>query len=252
MEELLKIVKEGSPVLLSCIPIFVSIYLIGYYWMFSEWRHKARFEAASCTMSMIHGTVATILSGYELLHRPWKLDAPNTVFENVVMELSMAYFFVDLLHYLLFVPEDYKFTLHHLATSVYMLSCRYYTKHGALSVMALMGLGEVTTPLQSVWTVARLGRKRSYLAKKTYESTSLFFTTFFTFTRGLVAPVLISKLCKFYLWDQAKSVIPYWLAAFWMAIVIVGYAASVMWVYSLWVGLRRFNSQKRVKVAKSN
>lgn len=250
MESLLQIATEGSPVLVSCIPMFVFVYLIAYYRLFSGWKQKARFEAASCSMSMIHGTVTTILSALEFFRNPWKLDAPNTPIQNVVMEFSMAYFLVDLLHYILFVPEDVKFILHHLATSIYMMSCRYYTKHGALSVMALMGLGEVTTPLQSIWTVARLGRDDSYLAKRIYESTSLLFTIFFTITRGITAPILAWKLFEFYLSNQAKDVIPFWLAASWMAMVSVGLAGSIMWVYSLWVGLRRFNARKKVAAAK--
>ena len=161
------------------------------------------------------------------------------------MSFSISYFIVDLFHYLLFVPGDFKFILHHLATSMYMISCKYYTKHGGLSVIALMGLGEVSSPLQSLWTISRFGQTVSPVAKAFYESSSLPFTLLFTFTRGFLGPILTWNLCRFYLSNRAGHVIPYWIATFWMALVIIGMSGSMMWLLSLWAGLRRFNAKKK-------
>eukprot|EP00250_Pteridium_aquilinum_P018799 c2420_g1_i1 orf=216-968(-) len=233
------------------IPLFIAIYALGYFSLFPRWKHKARFEAASCCMSMVHGAITSLLAAYDMLQVPWKLDAPNTPLENSLMDLSIAYFAVDLLHYLLFVPEDFKFIFHHLATSIYMLTCKYYAKHGAVSVMALMALGEITTPLQSVWTIARLGRDTSPIARRVYEGASLPFTVFFTCTRGIVGPYLTCELCKFYLSNEGGHVIPFWLAAAWMGMVVIGMAGSMMWIQSLWAGLRKFNARKKSMFSKT-
>ncbi|MCO5572566.1 hypothetical protein L7F22_026322 [Adiantum nelumboides] len=229
----------------ASIPLFISIYAVGFFSLFPRWRHKARFEAASCSMSLVHGAISSTLAAYDLLLVPWRLDAPNSPLENALMDFSIAYFLVDLLHYLLFIPEDFKFIGHHVATSIYMLTCKYYIGHGALSVMALMAVGEMTTPLQSVWTIARLGRDISPSARRIYEGASLPFTIFFTCTRGLVGPLLTWILCKFYLSSEGRRVIPFWLAALWMGMVVIGMAGSIMWMQSLWVGLRKFKSRKR-------
>lgn len=232
--------------------LFVAIYATAYFSLFPRWRGKARFEAASCSMSMVHGAVAATLATFDLLRVPWKLDAPNNHLEDGLMDISIAYFAVDLLHYLLFVPEDYKFILHHLATSIYMLTCKYYAKHGAVSVMALMAVGEITTPLQSVWTIARLGRDISPHAKEVYEGASLPFTVFFTCTRGIVGPYLTWKLCEFYLSNEARHVIPLWLAASWMVMVVIGMAGSMMWMRSLWAGLRKLNERRKSSFLKAS
>ncbi|KAI5055568.1 hypothetical protein GOP47_0029089 [Adiantum capillus-veneris] len=216
----------------ASIPLFIAIYAVGYFSLFPQWKYKARFEAASCSMSLVHGAISFTLAAYNLLHVPWQLDAPNSPHQNSLMDFSIAYFLVDLLHYVLFVPEDYKFIFHHVATSIYMLTCKYYVGHGAVSVMALMAVGEITTPLQSVWTIARLGRVISPRAKRIYESASLPFTILFTVARGIVGPILTWKLCKFYLLNEGRQVIPFWLAALWMGMVVIGMAGSVMWMQS--------------------
>ncbi|KAH7315504.1 hypothetical protein KP509_21G052300 [Ceratopteris richardii] len=230
---------------------FTAIYIVGYFAIFTSWKDKARFEAASCSMSLVHGAITSSLAIVDILKVPWKLDAPNNPLENSLMDVSVAYFLVDLFHYLIFVPEDYKFIFHHLATSVYMLTCKYFSGHGALSVMLLMAVGEITTPLQSVWTIARLGRDQSTLAKRVYESVSLPFTLLFTCTRGIIGPWITWKLCEFYLFDVRRHMIPMWLSSLWMSMVIIGMTGSMLWLWSLWAGLRRFNARKRGLPAKA-
>ncbi|KAH9326547.1 hypothetical protein KI387_006725, partial [Taxus chinensis] len=194
---------------------------------------------------MVHGTASCLLSAYDMLKNPWKLDAPNTYLENKIMEFSTAYFAVDLLHYLLVNPSDYLYIFHHTATSFYMLSCRYFTGHGGLSAISLIAAGEATSPFQNVWTVSRMARTGSALANRIYTSLSPFFTVYFTVMRCVVGPYLTWKLSAFYFAGKADAVIPRWLAYSWMITVIFAIFGSTIWVYKLWTGLIRFYARER-------
>eukprot|EP01018_Ginkgo_biloba_P020797 Gb_09304 [translate_table: standard] len=234
-----------SPVLLGSLGLFAALYAFGYFVLFRSWKGKNRFEAASCGISLVHGTTTCLLSTYDMLKNPWKLDAPNTDLENKIMELSIAYFMVDLLHYLIVNPSDYLYIFHHIATSCYMSSCRYYTGHGGLSAISLVATGEATSPFQNVWTISRMARTESPLANRIYTLMSPYFTLFFTVMRCIVGPYLTWKLARFYFAGKADAVIPRWLAYTWMIIVILAILGSTVWVYKLWAGLIRFYARKR-------
>ncbi|GLJ34093.1 hypothetical protein SUGI_0685340 [Cryptomeria japonica] len=183
---------------------------------------------------------------------PWKLDAPNTNLENKIMEFSLAYFAIDMIHYILVNPSDYLFILHHVATSTYMISCRYYTGHGGISAISLMCTGEATSPFQNVWTVARMGRGESPLASRIYAAMSPAFTVYFTIMRCIVGPYIAWELGSFYFPGKADKVIPRGIAYFWMVTVILAIVGSTVWVYKLWTGLIKFYARKRSPSHKTN
>lgn len=234
-----------NSVLLGSLCLFTVVYFYGYYFVFQKiYKGQARFDAASCGISLCHGTLVAILSCYDILPREWVLDAPNTLFQNRVMEYSMAYFIVDLLNYFITAPDDYLFIGHHIATLTYMISCRYFVHHGATSVMCLIAAGELTSPVQNIWTLARMAREDSPQAKKIYTNMSPFFTVLFTLVRGGFGPYLTWRLGKFYLGGHADAVIPRWLAYCWMFKISFAIFGSMVWVYKLWMGLIKFYSKK--------
>lgn len=244
-------------VLVGSVGVFSAIYVLGYYWWVGGWRTrtKARHEAASCFMSLLHCSATTLLTGWNVAvtlqehdKGPWQqlLRAPNTPFQNTVMEFSIAYFVVDLMHYVLFVPEEALFVLHHVATSTYMLSCRYYTAHGGLSVMSLLGLAESTGFLQNLWFLSFLAG-----ATRSFRLLDPIFLTFFTFVRGILGPLLTWRLCAFYFAGQADTVIPRWLAYYWMSTVILAITGSLFWVSTQWARLHKFYQQSCLADAKS-
>lgn len=243
---------EESWVLVFWICIFTAIYMIGFFGVFPYWKRKYRLEAASCCMSLLHGTPASLAAAYSILRTQWELDAPNTAYQDRVMEFSAAYFLVDLSHYVLFVPDDFLFILHHLATTTYILSCRYYTKHGAVSVMALLGLAECTSLFQNIWTLLGLASGDSFTARRIYYSFYPAFITLFTFVRGILGPCLTWNLCKFYFSGQADSVISRWLVSYWMTTVILAISGSIFWVSGLWVRFVSFYKDKVFADAKSS
>lgn len=231
-------------VLLPSLGLFAALYAFGYFIILKNWKGKNRFEAASCGISFVHATIVCILSAHDMRSNPWKLDAPNTDLENKIMEFSTAYFVVDLLHYLLANPSDHLFIFHHIATSFYLVTCRYYAGHGGLSAISLIAAGESTTPLQNVWTISRMAKTESALANMIYSSVSPFFTVYFTVVRCIVGPWLAWKLASFYLAGKADAVIPYWMASSWMVTVILALFGSTIWVYKLWTGLIRFYAKR--------
>jgi hypothetical protein len=186
-------------------------------------------------MSIIHGTASTILTVYNLMHiqDPLnRLDAKNTPFQNALMEFSSAYFVIDLLHYAIYVPDQILFILHHIATTTYMFSCRFYTHHGAISVMALLGLAESTSLMQNIWSISSI-----YGYWKLHQILNVFFIPLYTIARGVLGPLLTWKLCVFYLPGGADHVIPRWLVSYWMFTVVFAITGSILWVSTKWVKL---------------
>jgi len=242
---------SGSHVFPYSLLFFAVLYAFGYFFLFKKWKGTNRFEASSCLNSFVHGMVAIIFCSYDVMTNPWKLDAPNTGLENKLMEFSLAYFAIDLIYYILINPSDYLFILHHIATSTYMSSCRYYTGHGGLSAISLMGTGEATSPFQNVWTLARMARVESPLANRIYTGLSPIFTVYFTIMRCIVAPYLAWLLGSFYFPGKADKVIPRGIAYFWMFTVVLAIVGSGIWVYKLWIGLIRFNAKKKSAKAKT-
>ncbi|XP_024392051.1 TLC domain-containing protein At5g14285 [Physcomitrium patens] len=231
--------------LLASVGLFTAVYFYGYFFVFHKlWKGRARYDAASCGISLAHGTVVAALACYGICSQEWVLDAPNTYFQDKIMEYSMAYFIVDLLNYFIAAPDDYLFIGHHIATLTYMISCRYFVRHGAVSVMCLIAAGELTSPVQNIWTLSRMAREDSPTAKKIYTNLSPFFTLFFTIVRGGFGPYLTWTLGKFYLGGHADKVMPRWLAYCWMFKVAFAIFGSMVWVYKLWVGLIKFYSKK--------
>ncbi|KAL2653182.1 hypothetical protein R1flu_021310 [Riccia fluitans] len=238
---------NDSPVLWKSAGVFAAVYLLGFFMIFKNWKGRPRFDAASCGISLLHGTLVAILALQDLWQSEWKLDAPNTQRQNQIMEYSMAYFIIDLLNYVYAAPDDFLFIGHHIATFTYMFSCRYFTLHGATSVMCLIAAGEATSPVQNIWTLARMARTESDVAKRIYTSLSPFFTFYFTLVRGIFGPYLIYKLGKFYLPGGADAVVPRWLAFCWMFKTSFAIFGSMVWVYKLWVGLFKFWNTKDKK-----
>lgn len=238
--------SASSPVLIYSIALFALVYAVGFLVLFRNWIGRPRYEAASCCISFLHGTLSAILAARDLYLQgsDWALDAPNTPSQTRIMEYSMAYFAVDLLNYLYAAPDDYLFIGHHVATLTYMLSCRYFVGAGATSVMCLIAAGEATSPVQNVWTLARMSRDQHPLSARVYTALSPWFTVYFTLVRGVLGPYLVWELGRFYLAGGADGAIPRWLAYCWMFKITFAISGSMVWVYKLWLGLIRFYAKE--------
>ncbi|PSS28783.1 TLC domain-containing protein [Actinidia chinensis var. chinensis] len=225
--------------------MFATLYLLGYTIIFRKWAGLSRPEASSCFLSLAHGTPAVLLATFSLLHPnlPSNFASPNTPFQNTVLEFSMAYFFTDTFHYLLFVPTDPLFIAHHAATLYVFFTCRYIVHHGAFPILVLLILAEVTSACQNAWSLAGFCRLDSPGSARVHESLSPLFYGFYSVVRGILGPVFVYKMGFFYL--SGVNGIPQWAWVSWMGVIVSAILLSILWVLNLWMGLWRERSKKR-------
>ncbi|CAA2954009.1 TLC domain-containing protein At5g14285-like [Olea europaea var. sylvestris] len=218
--------------------MYFILYLNAYFILFRTWTRKLRPEASSCIISLAHGTPAVFLASYAILSDPTRnFGSPNTSFQNLVLEYSIAYFLMDLLHYFVFYPRDILFIGHHLLTLYVFMTCRYLVYHGAYAILVLLILAEVTSLCQNVWTLASARKSEVKFAAKVYDTLSLPFYAFYSVMRGLMGPYFVYRMFVFYLSGVANNVIPKWAWISWISIVVTAISVSILWISNLWIEL---------------
>ncbi|KAI3823976.1 hypothetical protein L1987_05422 [Smallanthus sonchifolius] len=232
--------------------MFFTIYLTAHFIIFRNWTPKLRPEAASCLISLAHGTPAVILAILAILSDPTHgFASTNTQFQNSVLEYSIAYFLMDLCHYLTFYPTDFLFIGHHLATLFVFLTCRYLAFHGAYAVLILLVLAEVTSLLQNLWTLASARRGDSEFAAQVFDVLAPLFYALYSVVRGFAAPLFVYRMVGFYSSGVADHVVPKWLWVSWVCVVVMAISVSVLWISNNWIELyreRMFKVEKGKKV----
>lgn len=235
MEETL---VQSVPNLLLFFATFLAIYLTGYFIVFRNWNPNQRPEAASCFISLFHGTPAVFLASYAILIDENRgFASSNTKTQNLVMDYSVAYFLMDLLHYFVFFPSDVLFIAHHMATLFAYFICRYVALHGAFTICVLLTMAEVTSFCQNVWTLAKARKKDDPFAAKVYEILSPPFYAFYTLVRGLAGPAFAYKMWVNYFGGAVDGVIPRWVWGSWLFLTVMFIPLSLSWVANLWMVL---------------
>ncbi|MFS7970433.1 putative TLC domain-containing protein [Helianthus anomalus] len=237
----------NSPISISSIPhlplffsMFLTIYFTAHFLIFRTWTPKLRPEASSCLISLAHGTPAVLLASNALISNPTHtFSSPNTDFQNTVLEYSIAYFLMDLFHYLIFNPKDILFIGHHLATLFVFVTCRYLVGHGAYGVLVLLVLAEVTSFFQNVWTLSNALRSESKVAAQVFDVLSPPFYALYSVVRGFLGPVFVYRMVGFYLSGEADGVIPRWVWVSWVFVVVSAILVSIVWIWNRWVDLYR-------------
>ncbi|KAJ4827314.1 hypothetical protein Tsubulata_003261 [Turnera subulata] len=225
------------PVLFS---FFLFIYLTAQFVVFRNWSPKTRPEASSCLISLFHGTPAVFLASHAILSDPGRgFSSPNTREQNTVLDFSIAYFLMDLIHYLIFSLADVLFIGHHLATLFVFLTCRYTVSRGAYAILTLLVLAEVTSACQNAWTLASLRRGDAKLAARVYDLLSPPFYAFYSVVRGCLGPYFVYRMGASYLSGVGDSVIPRWVWVSWICVVVTAISVSILWITNLWVQLYR-------------
>ncbi|EEF50953.1 conserved hypothetical protein [Ricinus communis] len=185
--------------LIPNLPLFFSFFLLIYlsaqFIVFRSWSPKFRPEASSCLISLFHGTPAVFFAAYAIFtDASHSFSSPNTRTQNAVLDYSIAYFLMDLVHYIVFFPSDLLFIGHHLATLFVFITCRYVVSHGAFAILSLLILAEVTSACQNAWTLARARREDVKFAAKLYDSLSPPFYAFYCLVRGFLGPYFVYKM----------------------------------------------------------
>lgn len=242
-----------EPNLVGFTLLFSVIYLFGYFIIFKDWKEKVRSDASSCIMSLAHGTPAVILSIYSILQNSQTsfqnlyFSTQNSPFQEMILEYSIAYFLVDLLHYLVFYPTDVLFIAHHLATLYVFLTCRFIVHHGAATLIGLLVLAEITSPFQNSWSLARYQRIDTPVAAELYEKLSPIFYMLYSLVRGILGPLFVYKMGLAFASGKADGVIsrPMWMS--WMVVIVSAILVSILWIMNLWVDLFRERQRKQLK-----
>lgn len=224
---------------------YLILYVIAYFILFRSWAEKLRPEASSCAISLAHGTPAVFLACLAILSDPARdFHSPNTPLQSVVLDYSIAYFLMDLLHYLIFYPSDVLFIGHHLATLFVFLTCRYVVHHGAFAILVLLILAEVTSLCQNVWTLASARKSDVKFAAKVFDLLSPPFYALYSVVRGFLGPYFVYRMFGFYLSGAADSVIPKWVWVSWVFVVFMAISVSILWISNLWIELYRERKKK--------
>ncbi|KAL9226297.1 hypothetical protein vseg_002127 [Gypsophila vaccaria] len=221
---------------------FTLIYIISHK-IFQNWCPKLKYEACSCFLSLFHGTPSVILSIYGLIpmiitqnpKNPNLFVSKNTQFQALVLEFSSGYFTIDLLHYLVFKPNDVIFIAHHLATLFVLLTCRFIVECGCFPILVILVIAEVTSGCQNVWSLSRLRKHDCVFAREVYEFLVLKFYVFYSVVRGVFAPLFVVKMCVVYASGVADGVIPTWVWCSWLLLTVSGVLASLLWILNHWV-----------------
>ncbi|EXC31368.1 hypothetical protein L484_017649 [Morus notabilis] len=230
--------------------MFVFIYLLARFVVFRNWSPKTRPEASSCLISLAHGTPAVFLAARAIILDPTarrRFASPNTAFQNLVLDYSVAYFLTDLVHYLVFFPSDVLFIGHHLATLFVFLTCRHVVSHGASAVLSLLILAEVTSFCQNAWTLSAARRNDVVFAARLYDFLSPPFYALYSLVRGFAGPYFVYRMAAFYLSGAADAVIPRWVWVSWIVVVLTAISVSILWITNLWIELYRERIGKLVK-----
>ncbi|CAI9093265.1 OLC1v1028729C1 [Oldenlandia corymbosa var. corymbosa] len=254
-----------SPVI-SFTLMFGAIYLFGYNLIFKNWG-SSKYEATSCFISLFHGSPAVILSilaliqssqdntnNHSSLSMLFQVGKENTASQDLVLEFSIGYFIIDLLHYIIFIPKDVLFIAHHFATLYVLVTCRYVVHHGGAALLGLLVLAEITSPCQNTWSLARYRKVDLPEAARYYEFLSPYFFTFYSVVRGVLGPLYVLKMIGAVLGASggaaaaATSGLVFWTWISWLTVITVAIWVSILWILNLWIDLfrRRANLMKKV------
>ena len=99
--------------------------------------------------------------------------------------------------------------------------------------MMLMSSGEVTSPIQTIWTIAKDNKAHSRRAERVYDAISPFFTFAFTLVRVFIGPPIVYLVVSG-LWGSPQ--LPVSAQVAWSFMAVVGCVGSWLWVVKLWKG----------------
>jgi TLC domain len=154
---------------------------------------------------------------------------------------------MDLIHYLIFTPQEYLFIAHHLATLFVFITCRCVALHGAFSLVVLLVFAEVTSLCQNIWTLAGLRKGDSDLARRVYWGVSPPFYALYTVMRVIAGPLFFVKMSTSLLKREARDIMPIWISLSWIVVVGAAIMLSWLWIWNNWMEYFRERSVNKEK-----
>ena len=225
---------------------FFQIFCLGVITIryFSKINPKSIPFLGSCVISTVHAAACIFAGWHELStwrsKEPLQLDAPNTPIQNLQLQFSLAYLFADTFYFLAFDPNDLFFIAHHALAGAYLFGCLKLNV-GGISAIFVFFMGEITTPLFNIFSVAKSLRQDHPFAGKVLNAVSPFFTASFILVRSIISPVLIGWFLHTLYFSSPRIPAPW--RAFMCGLVTAGMAGSQVWSYKLFIGYRKERSK---------
>ncbi|KAL2547174.1 3-oxoacyl-[acyl-carrier-protein] reductase [Forsythia ovata] len=123
----------------------------------------------------------------------------------------------------------------------------YVFGNGAVAILGILILAEITTLCQNTWSLARYRKVDSKKAAKVYEFLSPIFYAYYTMVRGILGPLFAYKIGVFFASGMAGDLIPLWAWISWMVVIVSSIGVSILWIMHLWLALYRERIKKEVK-----
>ncbi|EFN54468.1 hypothetical protein CHLNCDRAFT_58129 [Chlorella variabilis] len=223
----------GSP-LAHFFFFFGAVFLLSlpfYYYVVGVDGRKAAV-LASCSMYSVHGALSALGGYQQLLAWPsFQVDLPNTPQQKLLNEFSLGYMAADMLFFLLpFTPDDHEHILHHTVSSIYLVGCLLH-HHGAIGCIMMFFLATVTSPVFSVFTIAKELRHHNKAALQVFTFTSPLFTVAFISVRSVMAPPVVAWFV-FTLWFRSSLIPGPWRFVM-GSCVLLGMVVSQIWSHRL-------------------
>ena len=187
-----------------------------------------RIFLSSRLVSILHALGAVGLSCKILLtDTRWTIQ--STPLQQHMMLTSLGYFIYDIGYIALFEP-GWTFVLHHL-TSMIFFGTGCYFRMGGYNCANMFLFGELTNPLQLVWTVCQ-----RHKLEKAADFISPIFTWSFIIFRCLIMPA-ISIYHLPWMWTNLP--INNIVLGVWTGINIALNITGFWWSYILWKGYQK-------------
>ncbi|CAI9785099.1 unnamed protein product [Fraxinus pennsylvanica] len=118
---------------------------------------------------------------------------------------------------------------------------------GAVAILGILVLAEITTSCQNTWSLARYRKVDSEKAAKVYEFLSPIFFAYYTMIRGILGPLFAYKIGVFFASGMHGDLIPLWAWISWMVVTVSIIGVSLLWIMNLWLALYRNRIKKELK-----
>jgi hypothetical protein len=186
-----------------------------------------------------------IFAGYAELSKwdqpEFPLDTANTPIQSLQLQFSLSYLVADTLYFLLFDP-DWFMMAHHALAGLYIAACLHLGVGGISSIFVFF-MGEITTPLYNVFSIAKELKREYAVASKILNLVSPLFTFSFVLVRSIISPVLIGFFLKKLLFESPA--IPQAYRVFLASLVGLGMIGSQLWAYKLVKGYKKAKADAR-------